>query len=235
MVRLASWFALVTLLSSSAPVAAKCAMSHLRPKPITTGPVVAGGGIVVATEEVSYDVADQGDAIQPTWQFAIGGTKSKPKIELLAPGLVVYRLPTTTASASVKLVAGKTTFATATLSNAKPTALAAPKVTAVRHDRTLGRGSSAYTRVTLDGAPPAGMVALVLADAKGTPRSFGLIADASNEITVYAHSRCGVVPNNTVESSVGDKVTLVWVDQSGRMSPASKILTVTGKTDGGDE
>jgi len=83
--------------------------------------------------------------------------------------------------------------------------------------------------VTLDGPPPAGVVALVLADAKGKPRSFGLVADAATEIQVYAHGRCGVVPNGTVESSIGDKVTLFWVDASGRKSPASKAMTITGK------
>ncbi len=232
MLRLAPWFALVALISSSAPASAKCAMSHLRPKVITTGPVVAGGGILVATEEVSYDQADRGDAIQPTWRFA--GTKSAPKIDILAPGLAVYRLPA--ATSTIKLVAGTTTIATATTSTDKPSALAAPNVKTVRHDRTSGRRASAYTRVTLDGAIPAGMVALVLADAKGTPRSFGLIDSTTQEIAVYSHRRCGTVPNNTIESSIGDKVTLMWVDQSGRVSPASKVITVTGKTTGtGDE
>jgi hypothetical protein len=37
------------------------------------------------------------------------------------------------------------------------------------------------------------------------------------------------VPNDTVESKPGDKVTLFWVDAAGRMSPASKAITVTGK------
>jgi hypothetical protein len=230
MVRLASWFALASLLASSAPASAKCAMSHLRPTVITSGPVVEGGGILVATEQVSYDVTDRGDAIQPAWRFA--GSQSAPKIDTLAPGLAVYRLPAKTGT--VKLVAGKTTIATATMTTAKPAVLEAPKVKTIRHDASLGRRASAYTRVTLDGAVPPGMVALVLADAKGTPRSFGLVDLTTTEITVYAHSRCGVVPNNTIESSIGDKVTLMWVDGSGRLSPASKVLTVTGSKATGD-
>ncbi|CAN5922569.1 hypothetical protein BH11MYX3_BH11MYX3_08710 [soil metagenome] len=233
MVRIASWFTLASLLASSAPASAKCAMSHLRPKVITTAPVASGGGILVATEQVSYDVSDRGDATQPTWRFA--GTQTAPTIDIIAPGLAVYRLPA--GARSVKLVAGKTTIATAATSTAKPATLAAPKVRSIRHDQSLGRRASAFTRVTLDGAVPAGMVALVLADAKGTPRSFGLIErdPAATEITVYAHSRCGVVPNNTIESSIGDKVTLMWVDQSGRVSPASKVVTVTGAKPTGDD
>lgn len=164
---------------------------------------------------------------------AVRGTQSAPSIDTLAPGLAVYRLPPR--ATSVKLVAGKTTIATATTSKAKPADLSAPRVTTVRHERTLGRRPSAYTRVMLDGGVPAGMAALVLADAKGKARSFGLVDPTSNEITVYAHSRCGTVANNTVESSVGDKVTLRWVDQSGRLSPPSKVIRVTGTTRGADE
>jgi hypothetical protein len=70
---------------------------------------------------------------------------------------------------------------------------------------------------------------MVLADAKGKARSFGVVSKDDKEVTVYAHPRCGVVPNDTVESKVGDRVTLFWVDASGRRSPASKAVTVTGK------
>jgi len=227
MARLASLLALAALVVSSSPVAAKCAMSHLRPSIVTSAPIVAGGGIVVATVQARYDETDEGDAVQPTWRLDLGGTQSAPKIDVLAPGLAVYRVPSTAGAAS--LVAGKTVLTEVTTSKDKPAALAAPTITSIVHTRTLGRRASAFTTVTLAAAPPAGMVALVLADAKGKPRSFGLV-DGSTEVTVYAHHRCGVVPNNTVESRPGDKVTLFWVDQSGRLSPASKVVTITGTT-----
>ncbi|MBL0218575.1 MAG: hypothetical protein IPQ07_32445 [Myxococcales bacterium] len=229
MVRHASWVALVSLVSlgtTAAPAAAKCAMSHLRPEVLSTDEIAPGGGIVVATEQASYDEPDEGDAVQPTWQLEIGGTRSAPKIDTLAPGLAVYRVPASATAAT--LFDGKTVRGKITIGTTKAAALAAPKVKGIRHDKSMGRRASAYTTVTLDGAPPAGMVALVLTDAKGTPRSFGVVEDGAAELRVYAHSRCGVVPNNTVESKIGDKVKLFWVDRNGRKSPVSKIVTITG-------
>ncbi len=226
MVRLASLFAVLALASS--PVDAKCAMSHLRPKVVTTGAIIAGGGFLVATEQVSYDVTDEGDATQPTWKLLAGGATTAPTLTTLAPGLVVYGVPM---AGDVSLVVGTTVLAKLTSTKGNPARLAAPSVKRIRHDKTVGRRSSAYTRVTLAAAPPAGATALVLTDAKGTARSFGLVEGTGTEVTVYAHSRCGVVPNTTIESAIGDKVKVFWVDHSGRVSPASKTITVTGKTD----
>ena len=205
---------------------AKCAMSHLRPQVLTTQ-ASAGGGIVVATEQVPYDVKDEGDAVQPTWKLQIGGATSVPKIDVIAPGLAVYRLPA--AAGDATLLDGTTVIAKVTTIRTQPVQLVAPKVKGVRHEKTVGRRSSAYTIVALDGAVPAGVVAMVLADTKGKARSFGLVEAGAKEITVYAHGRCGVVPNDSVESKPGDKVTLFWVDASGRVSPATKAVTVTGK------
>ncbi len=230
MVRFASLFAVLVL--ASAPVDAKCAMSHLRPKVVSAQAIVAGGGILVATEQVPYSVKDEGDATQPTWRLVVNGSKTAPTLDTLAPGLVVYRVTT---AGDASLVDGANVIAKVTASKSNPATLAAPKVKSIRADKTLGRRASSYTRVTLDGAPPAGAVALVLTDAKGTARSFGLVGGIGPEVTVYEHSRCGVVPNDTVESSIGDKVKVFWVDQSGRVSPASKTTTVTGKAaDSGD-
>lgn len=230
MLRLASLVAALALVPTSAD--AKCAMSHLRPKVVTTSSIIAGGGFVVATEQVPYDVEDRGDAMQPSWKLDAGGAKSAPATDTLAPGLVVYRVPM---AGEVALVNGTTVIAKLTATKGNPAPLAAPKVKGIRHDKTLGRRSSAHTTVTLDGAPPPGAVALVLTDAKGTARTFGLVESAGAEVTVYAHGRCGVVPNNTIESKPGDKVKLFWVDASGRVSPASKLLTVTGKATGDDD
>lgn len=229
--------ALLTTLALIGPLAphdaeAKCAMSHLRPA-VLTKQASAGGGIVVATEQVSWDVKDEGDAVQPTWKLQMGGTTSAPQIEVIAPGLAVYRLPA--AAGDATLVDGTRVIATVTTIRTQPVQLLAPKVKSVRHEKTLGRRSSAYTIVALDGAVPENVVALVLADAKGKARSFGLVSKDDKEVTVFAHPRCGVVPNNTVESKVGDKVTLFWVDASGRKSPASRALAVTGKKPVGDE
>ena len=216
----------LALIAPAAPAHAKCAMSHLRPQ-VLTKEASAGGGIVVATEQVPYDVKDEGDAVQPTWKLQIGGATSAPKIDVIAPGLAVYRLPP--AAGDATLLDGTKEIAKVTTMRTQPVQLLAPKVKGVRHEKTVGRRSSAYTIVALDGAVPEGVVAMVLADGKGKARSFGLVSAGEKEITVYAHPRCGVVPNDTVESKPGDKVKLFWVDATGRTSPVSRAVTVTGK------
>ena len=227
MIRLTSLLALAAALATSSPADAKCAMGHLRPVVLTTE-AFAGSGIVVATEQAEWDEKEQGEAVQPTWQLELGGAKSAPKIDVLAPGLAVYRLPAAGGDAS--LVDGAKVIAKVALLRGQPKQLFAPKVKSIVHNKTVGRRSSAFTTVTLDGAPPEGMVALVLADAKGKARSFGIVGDGTaTQLDVYAHARCGVVPNDTIESKVGDKVTLFWVDGSGRRSPATKAIRIAGK------
>ena len=225
MLRPTAWLASFALISPGL-AEAKCAMSHLRPE-VLTKEASAGGGIVVATEQVSYDVKDEGDAVQPTWKLSIGGASSAPKIDVIAPGLAVYRLPA--AAGDATLLDGTTVIAKVTTVRTQPVQLLAPKVKGVRHEKTIGRRSSAYTIVALAGPVPDGAVAMVLADAKGKARSFGTVKAGDKEVTVYAHGRCGVVPNDTVESKPGEKVTLFWVDASGRVSPATKAITITGK------
>lgn len=226
--------ALVSVLILASPTAdAKCAMQHLAPKVLTDGPIATGGGFVVAEVDGADDARDSVSAAQPTWTLAAGGTKAAPKLVTLAPGLVVYRVEK---AGETSLVDGTTVLATATAGAPAGRTLPAPKVNAIRHEKTLGRRASAFTRVTLAEPPPDGALALVLTDANGKARSFGLVdEDDLSVITVYAHSRCGVVPNKTVESSAGQRVKLFWVDRSGRSSPTSKLVTIAGKiNDQGD-
>lgn len=219
----------VTLLATlfaalaSAPADAKCRMSVLSAKILTEGPIAATGGFVVAEVDRDDDADTTETAVQPTWTLEVGGAKSAPKIDTIAPGLVVYRVPK---EGEAKLLAGKKVLATATAGATAP-AMPAPKVKLITHTKTLGRRSSTFTRAILSAPPPPGAIAMVLADAKGKARSFGLVEENAQVVTVYAHPRCGVVPNDTIESSGGDRVKLFWVDGSGRTSPASKLVTIS--------
>ncbi len=222
--------ALLPVLVLASPTAdAKCAPQHLAPKVLSEGSIAAGGGFVVAEIDGADDARDSISATQPTWTIATGGAKAAPKIVPLAPGLVVYRVEK---AGETSLLDGTKVLATATAGAPAGRAPSAPKVKGIRHEKTLGRRASAFTRVTLAEPPPDGALALVLTDANGKARSFGLVdPDDPSVITVYAHGRCGVVPNNTVESSAGQRVKLFWVDHSGRTSPASKLVTIAGKID----
>ena len=107
---------------------------------------------------------------------------------------------------------------------------AAPKVKTITHARDMGRRSLTQVAVTLDGDPPAGVVALVLADAKGTARSWTAVDPAAMPKSVLypfrTHS-CMQVPNGTLPSSAGDSVVVFWIDATGRKSDASKPIAIT--------
>lgn len=214
-----------------APAAsAKCAMAHLKYQTVTAAPIGPGGGILVATVEAPYDdrSADADADNRPAWSIEADGKVAAATYEALAPGLFVYALPA--GATSAKLYDGKLVRASVTTTKDKAATLPAPKLVKANLDKALGRRPYAITTVTLDAKPPAGAVALVLADSKGTARSFGLVeTGATNEIVVYRHTRCGVVPNDTVEAARGDKVLVFWVDGGGRRSASSNVVSVGGK------
>ena len=216
------------LAASPSPGQAKCARMGLAPVVLTpqNAAVPLDGGVVVGITGAPGDHGDVDEVVQRTWRFRVGAALHEPKIETLAPGLAVYRLPVKAPKAQLedggKVVQGKITFG-----EDKPLALAAPKVKRITHQRTItGRGSSARTEVELGEAVPPGAVAIVLADAKGAARSWGGIDVGALGAVPYAQSRCGVLPNGTLESSAGDQVTVFWVDRAGRRSPASAPVKI---------
>ena len=218
--------AVLTALLALAPqiADAKCAPMNQVPKVLAkdvTAPI--GGGVLVATDQVPYSVEDRGEALQPEWSFSNGSTRTKGATVQLAPGLVVYR-------GKGALTDGKETFARLTNTAAKPTALPTPKLVKVTHTATRGRRPHAETVIELAAPPPQEVVAIVLADAAGKPRSYGLV-EAGQPLTVYEHGRCGVLPNNTVESKLGDTVTVFFVDKYGFKSAVSNKVKVRGTVD----
>lgn len=204
-----------TLLSSSAD--AKCAMQHLATQILPDAP---NGAIVMETSAVD-DEPDLGATT--SWKLRADGKDVAPVIVKLAPGLVVYRAPTGVASA--ELTDGKATLATITASTAKP--LPAPRVKSVIHDAgtPAQRKRSERTIVEISGAVPANAVALVITDAKGTPLSFGRVV-AGEALEPYYHGRCGVLPDGTIEPTVGSSVRLFWVDKYGQPSAKSSPIKV---------
>lgn len=211
------------LAASTQPAAAKCARSTLQATVLTQAPIAPGGGILIAAES-SPDQASpeiEHGAVQPTWKLKTGGSSSAPKIDELAPGLAVYRLPA--AATKAELLADRRVVAKVTVSRTPVAELAAPKVKTIVHERhAMGRRVSVRTTVTLDGAAPADAVALVLTDAHGTARSFGRVTPGALTVEVYAHGGCDVLPDGMIESTGSDQVAVFWVDQSGRRSPATR-------------
>ncbi len=182
------------------------------------------GGILVAASREAQGPLDKGDvAVHLDWRFRGATGLVKPTIEMIAPGLAVYRLPATgpivLEDAKHSVVAKATGVAAA---KERP---AAPRVTSIRYTNLLHRRSRTMVTVTLDAAPPAGTVALVLADGKGVPRSWGFVTGA--KVDVYSSGDCVALPNGTLPSTSGDKVSVFFVDDAGRKSDASKVTTIT--------
>jgi len=222
MFRLATVAALLALTPTTA--AADCAMWGLAPKVMNADlGVPQDGGILVVAAALQQGALDKGDvAVQPGWRFRGAKGLVKPSIEPLAPGLAVYRLPTTGA---VVLEDTKHAVVAQATGLTEPRArLATPKVASIRFESSLGRHSATTVTVTLDGAPPAGAVVLVVADGKGVPRSWGYVT--SSTVTAYSSGDCHALPNGTVLSQAGDQVSVFFVDNTGRKSGASKLITI---------
>lgn len=223
--------ALVVLALAIAPSAsdAKCAFYTLEPKILNSGVELASdGGLIVAAEPHQGGTSAEGDvAMQKDWRVRTATYKIAPTIDLLAPGLAVYHPPVK--ESRFELVDDKgTVLGKAKLATTARAKLAPPKLKAVAHEGTsVGRRPWARVTVTLDGDAPAGAIAIVLADSKGTPRSWGKI-QKGEPLYAYSRNRCEVISNGTVESMPGDKVVAFWVDETGRRSDASAVITVGG-------
>ena len=221
MLRFAAVAALVVFAPSFA--AADCALMGLAPKVLTVDgtAIPQTGGILVAAVPLDGGALDPGDAAIPKdWRFR--GVKTKPTTVSLAPGLAVYRLPATDA---VELEDAKGVVAKVKGTTDKRERPAPPKVVSVKYQTRMGRRSMTTVDVVLDGAPPAGVVAMILADAKGTPRSWGLVTGTT--VAAFMSRDCLSLPNGTVGSKKGDRVVVYFVDDTGQKSDASKPLTIT--------
>lgn len=218
------------LVCALAPAAeAKCAVMGLKPSVLTpTGATVApDGGLVVGAIDADDDALDAGDpATQPGWRLRLGSRVASPTLVPLAPGLVLYKLPVDAKDA--QLIDDKRATIGSVTVGAQPT-LGAPKIKRISHESQLGRRPFARVTVELAGPAPDGAIAIVLADAKGKPRSWGTIATkGKSKLRGYDRSRCRVLPNETVESKPGERITVFWIDASGRKSPLSAVTVVGG-------
>jgi hypothetical protein len=180
-----------------------------------------GGVVVVETSRVVERVKG------PDWTgWTVKTTKSeKPELSNLAPGLYVVKPPAGAKTFELWASGAKKTSATVI---AAPPLLAAPSLKLVTSGTSKSRHPSRFVKVDLAGVPPKGAIALVLADAKGKPLSWGLTDEETDYVLAYS-TQGGCVsefPNGTVIAQPGDKVTAFWVDGTGRVSPASTAAVV---------
>ncbi len=207
-------------------------MTQVIPKADTAIPS-DGGILVAATVSGSYDPANGGkgsaEVVQPKWRLRSGKTAVAPKIDVLAPGLAVYRIRAESQTAPITLEddSGKV-VASVTASKSKLAAYPAPKIKKLEYIATLSRRSSQRIEATLEVEPAKMTYAIVIADAKGKPTSWGMTGTGLTQFP-YMHSDCGSLPNGTSIPKPGDIVTLFYVDSTGRRSGASKPMKLGGK------
>jgi hypothetical protein len=220
MVRLAVVVAAVVALSPSAARAGACARPDIQHIALTKdgAELAKGGGVVVTTED---------SAKPPKWQFTSGTQHAPAKVRVIGPGLVVLEPPAAGAW-TLQDDKGKPVVKVKSAAT-DPKPLDAPKLKSLLFSSsTSRRGTSTGVSATLVGAAPAGAVALVIFDDKGTPRSFAALQGLppSPMISVFSSGSCTVKPNGTVPSKLGDNVGVAWLDASGRLSAQTKI-TIT--------
>lgn len=214
----------LSLAASSAR--ADCAFSGLFARPITAANTALppDGGIVIAALFDQRGRLDPGDpALAHTFKIKSG---AKLTTRSLAPGLAVVAVPRATG----ELLDDAGTSVLAWKAGAKAAPPAAPVVTKIVYSGQQLRHGSEHVFVGIDNLP-ADALAIVIADAKGTPRSFALVGPAKPDQPGgygYLSSDCQALPNGTVASRPGDKVTVMVVDAYGRISPRSKPMVVTG-------
>lgn len=222
-------------LTSSTASAGPCAIRPIAAHAMTANGTVlpAGGGVLVALGDTGDWSAPNQDLMKTGWMFVDGGKPIAPAIKLLAPGLALYEPPAGTTE--IKLVDGKRTLATHPRSAAKPL-LAAPVVTAVDYVTVHAPGPRQSDRdsvtAQLTGARPDGAVAIILF-AAGKPMSWTSAfnyAGPKGPIELWhTTDRCETPIPGITATPAGTKVTVAWVDASGRIGAMSKELVVVRK------
>ena len=222
--------ALVGLVGVTADAGAECASSGLVPRVLTpASTVVPGdGGIVVAAITERSGKLDPGDAaVQPGWRLRVGSDTIKPPIATIAPGLAVYRVAVANAYDAKLEDDHHAVIVTVKPARRGGDALAAPAIKRIWFAEQQSRHGGSSVTVELAGDAPTGVVALVLADAKGTPRSWTVAGGTT--LSPFSSPDCAALPNGTIPSKAGDKVTLFWLGADGRVSPATKPLVIEAK------
>lgn len=158
-------------------------------------------------------VLNEGVAAPADGGVLVANLRDEASGDTLAPGLFVYKLPLL-------------------LQGDAPSPLDAPKLRwAKRAERRGDHRHETLVAVRLDGRVPADVVAVVAVDVQSNARSFNLATEGeSGTKLVYYAGKCAANPRDTVETKVGERIAIRWVDKYGRLSPPSKpVIVARGK------
>ncbi|CAN5698369.1 hypothetical protein BH11MYX2_BH11MYX2_21790 [soil metagenome] len=184
-------------------------------------PLVGGGGILIADLPAAMTAPGKAPPPAPVWSLRDGTTKNST----IAPGLTV-RVPTGKAKSSpFELVDATqrhvvTVYGTEDLGGPVPV----PNVSSVVTMGATSYRTSGEISLKAPGVP-AGIAAIVLANADGTPREFMRVQKGDTKADPI-HGHCQQDPDGTLTTQVGDSVTLFYVDDHGRVSKPTKAFKV---------
>jgi hypothetical protein len=198
----------LAILVGATPVAAEpCPVFGLEPVVHTpmNATLASDGGFVVGTRSrPGKDVGTGEIAVQADWKVRARGATAKPLVDVLAPGLAIYRLPAKATEATLEDGVGKV-VGKAKIVPGAPTTMAAPRIKTIVAGRTGGKHPTTFVTAMLDGAPPADALALVVTDTAGVARAWGAaIAGVDRVAVIDNHQGCGTFPNGTQLSNPGD-------------------------------
>jgi hypothetical protein len=215
----------ISLASSSAN--ADCAFWGLAAKVATPAKtsLTGGGGILVyADPVVDAPLTDNDVAMDAKFTLRDGSTPKKTKI---APGLVVYEMPFVDQSTPVELFDGKKVVGSVIGDKSKVAQFPAPKLKSIAlYERRHMMHSSDTIEMELDGDLPADVWGVVIVDAKGKARAWNAIDPKDKKVVVYNRWDCRALPNGTVPSKIGEKVSVFFVNAHGRTSDRTQLMTI---------
>lgn len=165
-----------------------------------------------------------------SWKLASGTTTIEVAKTGIAPGLFVVAPKTAvTGKVTVTDPAGETHEITFT-SDALPSALPAPRVTAIKRRTTKAsrmQNATAKATAKLRGEPPDDAYALI-AYVGNQPVAWGSASawDEGGIQIFHDDTPCWAEPNDAAAPRAGTKVQLAWLDRYGRLSKRSAAIAI---------
>lgn len=189
----------------------------------------ARGGILMSFHaSPTKGPAYEAPLVSKKWKFKLANKRViAPKVKLIAPGLVVVRLPDGVPAGV--LVEGDKRIAELDAIDKNEPLLDEPEVRAVVMSTSSGKSPATKLTVELVGSPPRTAVAVVLANAAGDPMTFGMI-DPREPLVAFEKKECTILAPGTIEPRIGQKVKVFWVDQFGRVSPRSEPMKIVAES-----
>jgi hypothetical protein len=187
-----------------------------------------GGVLVHFYASPTKGPAYEAPLVNKKWKFKLANKRAiAPKVKMIAPGLVVVRLPDGVPAGV--LVDGEKRIAELDAIGKDEPILDEPEVRAVVMTTTTGKAPSTRVTVELAGPPPRTAVAVVLANGAGDPMTFGMI-DPRQPLVAFEKKDCTILAPGTIEPRLGQKVKVFWVDQFGRVSPRSELVKIVAES-----